>query len=279
MTRADVHRHAPPTSSPPCPARRTAQRRRAIELAVGDRPAGADRAFDRRAARRRRRGSSGVRGDRARRPARPRSGRARREPASAALIRGRTVLVTGAGGSIGSELCRQIARYRPARLVLYELSEFDLYQSTRRSPSASPSCALTRLIGDVKDLEAPAPGDGEVAAAARLPCRGLQARAAGRGRATPGPRCRTTPSAPGARRRASAEAGVERFVLIIDRQGGQPDQRDGRDQARRRDGDQRAWRRRPAANAFHGGALRQRARLERQRDPAASRSRSPGAGR
>ena len=70
----------------------------------------------------------------------------------AELIEGKTVLVTGAGGSIGSELCRQIARYRPASIVLYELSEFALYQVEQSLAGLHPSMPLVRLIGDVKNL-------------------------------------------------------------------------------------------------------------------------------
>ncbi|MBV5287121.1 MAG: polysaccharide biosynthesis protein [Methyloversatilis discipulorum] len=69
------------------------------------------------------------------------------------LIAGRTVFVSGAGGSIGSELCVQIARLRPASLVLFEASEFALYRIEQRLQALHPGLALTCLIGDVKDAD------------------------------------------------------------------------------------------------------------------------------
>ncbi len=68
------------------------------------------------------------------------------------VLHGKTVLVTGAGGSIGSELCRRVSRYRPARLVLVELSEFNLYSIEQELGQLFPELPLVRLIGDVKDL-------------------------------------------------------------------------------------------------------------------------------
>ena len=67
-------------------------------------------------------------------------------------LSGKTVLITGAGGSIGSELCRQVARYGPARLVLYEQSEFNLYAIEQELSERFPLVPLDRLIGDVRNL-------------------------------------------------------------------------------------------------------------------------------
>jgi len=75
------------------------------------------------------------------------------EAGIAETLAGKTVLITGAGGSIGSELCRQVARYGPARLVLYELSEFNLYTIEQELEERFPGLPLVKLIGDVKDLE------------------------------------------------------------------------------------------------------------------------------
>ncbi len=69
------------------------------------------------------------------------------------VLRDKVVLITGAGGSIGGELCRQVARYDPKQLVLYELSEFNLYSVEQELSERFPHLPLVRLIGDVKDLE------------------------------------------------------------------------------------------------------------------------------
>ena len=66
------------------------------------------------------------------------------------LIAGRTVLVTGAGGSIGAELCRQIAHFAPARLVLFDLSEFALYTIEQEFRDKQPGTAIAAVVGDVK---------------------------------------------------------------------------------------------------------------------------------
>jgi FlaA1/EpsC-like NDP-sugar epimerase len=65
----------------------------------------------------------------------------------------RTVLVTGAGGSIGSELCRQIGKFAPSRLVLFEQSEFNLYQMEQEFHESYPGVPVTCIIGDVKNQE------------------------------------------------------------------------------------------------------------------------------
>ena len=69
----------------------------------------------------------------------------------AELIGGRTVLVTGAGGSIGSELCRQIAHFGPARLVFFEASELALYKMEQEFKRQHPEQPITCIVGDAKD--------------------------------------------------------------------------------------------------------------------------------
>lgn len=70
------------------------------------------------------------------------------------LLTGKVVMVTGAGGSIGSELCRQIARYAPARLVLFEQSELALYAMEQELPQRFPDLVIEPVIGDVKQTDA-----------------------------------------------------------------------------------------------------------------------------
>ncbi len=67
------------------------------------------------------------------------------------MIRHEVVLVTGAGGSIGSELCRQVARYKPRTLVLLEQAENSLYQVHRELKGGFPEVELAPRIADICD--------------------------------------------------------------------------------------------------------------------------------
>ncbi|MFO1316018.1 MAG: nucleoside-diphosphate sugar epimerase/dehydratase [Burkholderiales bacterium] len=62
----------------------------------------------------------------------------------------RVVMVTGAGGSIGAELARQIARFRPARLVLFDISEAALYEIQTALTDEFAQLAVAAIVGDVK---------------------------------------------------------------------------------------------------------------------------------
>jgi len=68
-----------------------------------------------------------------------------------AYLTGASVLVTGAGGSIGSELCRQICRFRPKRLVLYERAESPLFEIGLELKKDYPDVDIIPLLGDIRD--------------------------------------------------------------------------------------------------------------------------------
>ena len=68
------------------------------------------------------------------------------------LLTGQVVMVTGAGGSIGSELCRQIAAYQPAMLVLYEVNEYAMYKIDGQLREAFPEMPVQSVVGDIKNV-------------------------------------------------------------------------------------------------------------------------------
>lgn len=67
------------------------------------------------------------------------------------FICGKTVLVTGAGGSIGSELCRQLATYKPGKLILFEIYENSVYYIQNELKNDFPELDIVTLIGSVRD--------------------------------------------------------------------------------------------------------------------------------
>jgi FlaA1/EpsC-like NDP-sugar epimerase len=68
-------------------------------------------------------------------------------------IVGHSVMITGAAGSIGSELCRQVARFAPSRLVVFDKAESDLFRIECELREAYPGIELITALGDIRDLD------------------------------------------------------------------------------------------------------------------------------
>lgn len=134
------------------------------------------------------------------------------EAGIAATIKGRVVLVTGCGGSIGAELCRQVVRFKPARLVLVDLSEYNLYAIAGELSSELSFTDYSCVLGSVADLELM-----RRVMAAHRPALVLHAAAY---KHVPmleeNPWSAVTNNILGSRAvmQAAVEAGVERFVLV-----------------------------------------------------------------
>ena len=143
-----------------------------------------------------------------------------------AYLRDEVVLVTGAGGSIGSELCRQIARVGPKRLVLVDHAENALFEIRRELEDDRHFHRTVAVLADCKDAVRMREVFAEQRAAGRLPRGRLQARAAdggepGRGRAQQRGRHAH-------RRGRGGRAGRQALRARLDRQGGRARDRDGR---------------------------------------------------
>lgn len=72
------------------------------------------------------------------------------------MLQGKTVVVTGAGGSIGSQLCREIMAFNPSHLALLDASEFNLYSIDKEMNelASDSSTTITSLLADVRDADA-----------------------------------------------------------------------------------------------------------------------------
>ena len=68
----------------------------------------------------------------------------------ATLVSNKKIMVTGGGGSIGSELCFQICKYRPATLVIFEFCEYNLYEIERKLKLQFPEQQIEAVLGDIR---------------------------------------------------------------------------------------------------------------------------------
>ena len=69
------------------------------------------------------------------------------------MLVGKSVMVTGAGGSIGRELCRQIGKFKPLRMILFEIDETELFNVTNELKRLFPYIEIADVVGDVKNIE------------------------------------------------------------------------------------------------------------------------------
>ena len=70
-----------------------------------------------------------------------------------ASIEGRSVMVTGAAGSIGSEICRQVARFQPARLIAFDQAESDLFRIENEIRDKYPELELVTALGNIRESD------------------------------------------------------------------------------------------------------------------------------
>jgi len=68
------------------------------------------------------------------------------------FLQDKIILVTGAGGSIGSEICRQIVKFKPAQLIFYDHNENDVYFLELELKEKHPDIKFSTVIGDIKDI-------------------------------------------------------------------------------------------------------------------------------
>lgn len=69
------------------------------------------------------------------------------------MIKDKVILVSGAGGSIGSELCRQLCKYKPKMLVLYEITELFIFELENELNQFFPELNIKAVVGDVRDMD------------------------------------------------------------------------------------------------------------------------------
>ena len=99
-----------------------------------------------------------------------------------ALVKGKTVIVTGGGGSIGSEICNRLVTFGAARLLVIENSEPALYAVVEALTAAKTKALIEGRIADIRDRERIQRLMERIQARYRLPCRGPQARSHSRAR-------------------------------------------------------------------------------------------------